>query len=69
MRQWIQLLFLYQWRVEEAENALNDYDKNQVEKGKGGVSSFNNEQWNELLTALDCALLEYGKITKIQIYG
>ena len=55
----IQVLWYYQWKVSEAKKALNDYDKEHT----GGVTSFDDEKRNELLTALDSALRDYCKLT------
>jgi hypothetical protein len=54
------VILYYQLEVSKAEKALNDFNK---EKYISGISSFNNEERNKLLTTLDRVLLDYSKIT------
>jgi hypothetical protein len=56
----LEVILYYQLEVSKAEKALNDFDE---EKCTSGVSSFDDEERNKLLTALDRALLDYSKIT------
>ena len=54
------MILYYELEVSKAEKALNDFNK---EKCTSGVSSFDDEERNKLLTALNRALLDYSKIT------
>lgn len=56
----LQLLLYYQSIVIKAEKALNDFDEG---KRTSGVPSFDDEERNKLLTALDSAIQDYSKIT------
>ena len=57
----IEDLLYKQWKVNEAEKALNDWD--QGDYRAEGVTSFNEDKRNKLLAVFGHALLDYGKIT------